>query len=105
MENDNLYPRQGEAFAPNAEPTAQKVERDEEINNTLRAIPRLKAEVERLDERIAFYTSTNSITGEALADKELFMHTYTAYQIVSQILEGERTEILARIEDVADDRK
>ena len=105
MENDNLYPRQGEAFAPNAEPSAQKVEREEEINKTLLAIPRLKAEVERLDEKIAFYTSTNSITGESLADKELFMHTYAAYQIVSQILDGERTEILARIDDVVEDRK
>lgn len=105
MENDNLYPRQGEAFAPSAEPQAQKLERDEEINNTLQAIPRLKAEVERLDEKIAFYNSTTSITGEALLDKELFMHTYAAYQIVSQILDGERTEILARVEDVASNAK
>lgn len=101
MDSDNIYPNDG---APWAMPAfnAQEEEKKIDVAKTLLAIPRLNDEVARLDDKIAFYSSTASITGEALADKELFMHTYAAYQIVTQILQGERDEILYRVEQASE---
>lgn len=104
MENDNLLINDGEAFSPSAEPSKQVIEREEEITRTLAGIPRLQDEIQRLDEKIAFYQTIDAIDDAVMGDPVLFMNTVAANKIVVQILDGERTEILAKIEDVVNHR-
>jgi hypothetical protein len=99
MNNDNVYQPRG-GYLP-AEPEQQAVEREDEINKTLAAIPVLHDEVKYLDARIAFYESINAISDDVLLDANKFMHVVAANKLTAQNLTIERDALLGRIQEAS----
>lgn len=94
---DNLYPNFGAPYIP-TEPIAQAVAREEEIKDTLAAIPLLEETIKHLDERIAFYESVNSVEPGAMTKPEEFMHIIAGNRIARDNLMIERSYIIGRIQ-------
>lgn len=87
--SDNLYPNDGQYFSL-SEPQDQKDEKDSEQNDVLSLLPTLKDFVKRMDDKIAFYKSVDSIDDEQLLDPEEFMHVIAANKLVAKCLTAER---------------
>lgn len=97
MDSNDLYPNSGALFQ---QPAKQRREQEDEINDTLAAIPLLREIIDRLDERIAFYGSINCIPSEAMTNPEVFMHIVAANKLTIENLDIERSYILERVENV-----
>lgn len=89
--DDNLYPTSG-AYQL-TEPEDQVKARNEEKSDVFQAYPVIKDVIARLDERIAFYASVDSIPEEATTDPAAFMHIVAANRIVRDNLVSEKTEL------------
>lgn len=87
---ENLYPRSSQFYSPN-EPKEQKEERDKEKEAVLASEPIIKAVIERLQGRIEFYSSVDSVPKELIGSPTDFMH-----QIA--INKGMKAELLAEKE-------
>lgn len=87
MEEDNAYLNAGSIF----EPKARQHERDKERAEVIQALPKLREIIQRLDERIKFYKSVDSIPGEVMAEPDVFMHVVAANKVAVEILETEKS--------------
>lgn len=100
MDEDNLMPNDGTYMGGvPAEPRNQVSSRRKERAETLQALPILKAHIERLNERIAFYEKTTSIPEEMRADKDKFMAVSNAYALTAENLISERDYLQGLVED------
>ena len=99
MDNNNLYPNSGDYFAP-TEPERQVTEREQEIADTLKAIPLLNEVIAHFDEQIFFYGSVNSIPAEALIDPIACTHILAGNKLAHDNLVIERDFILGRVRNV-----
>lgn len=86
---DNLYPNDGQYFSP-TEPKDQREAREAEENELFSALPLIKAMIGRLEERITFYGSVESVPDDVLVHPEEFMHVVAANKLVKQNLESEK---------------
>ena len=98
MEDDDVT--NGSYFVPQ-EPKDQVIARKKEQAMALESIELLKDIVERLDERIAFYRSTEAIPDNLKTRPEEFMHLYSTYDLTAKTLESERSFI----QDIIDTHK
>lgn len=100
MENDNIYPLDGQAFVPFT-PAPQQQANSEKREATLAQLPLLKEFAERLSERIEH---TDSIQ-QALAICEEYEiskdEALVAMDLVRKQLEKERSYLLSRIDSAA----
>lgn len=91
---DNVYPNDGRFYSPFAEDTKVDSEtKQAEVNQDV-----LNKILERLDERIAFYDSVNSVPDEALTDPAKHMHYTASNKMTRNNLYMERNEIAILIE-------
>lgn len=95
MDNDSVYINDGRFFA---EPSAQVKAREEEIADTLAAVPLLKEVVDHLNDRLTFYSSISSVPSESLLHPDEFMHIINGNKAAFDNLIVERDFILGRIE-------
>lgn len=98
MHNDNVYPNFGEPFVPSA-PAAQEQSRQKKIEETFDQFPLLKQTVERLEKRIAFYDSVDSITVDIAADPLTFQKVHAANKLTRDNLKAEKDHLELRIKE------
>lgn len=99
MENENIYPNDGQYFVP-ATPPVQQQASTEKREATLAQLPLLKEQVERLTERISYCDSIEqalAIAEEYEISKEEALVSLT---VVRKQLEKERSYLLSRIDSV-----
>lgn len=89
-ESDNMYPSNGEGFSPFTEPQEQTRDRQKEKAKVMEALKLSDEILGRLDERIAFYDSVDSIEVELSEDSEKFVRAWKVAQEIKQILLTEK---------------
>lgn len=89
MGEDNMYPNDGSVFLP-AEPADQKARREREESEAAGNHDTLEKIIERLDERIGFYGSVDSVEYDYTTNPEAFMHVFTANKMTKDNLQQER---------------
>lgn len=97
MDDYNVYPNQ--PFTPTI-PQKQKTEEARSVEETLAQVPLLKKTVKRLDDRIAFYTSVDSIPAELHTKPDEFMQAYAANKLTAENLKDERSYIVSRVMNI-----
>lgn len=95
--DDDMYPAGGEYFLPR-EPVDQKKARKKEEAKILEKIEVLTDLIERLDQRIEFYGSVDSIPNEVKLDPTQFLNMHNANQMVRDSLRSEREYIQSLID-------
>lgn len=96
-EEYNPYPLHGQPFMPTV-PTAQQEAKEKAREDVLQQVPLLKKVVKRLDQKIAFYDSVNSVPDEVKTKPEEFMHIIAANKLTRDDLMQERSYIQAQID-------
>lgn len=102
MIDDDIMPNDG-YFVPR-EPLEQRIARKKEKAKTLEGLNILKDVVERLQQRIDFYNSVDSIPDEVKTDPAKFMHLYSAYKLTRDTLISEKEIIESLIDANAPNR-
>ena len=100
MEPEDLYPNDSSYFLP-TEPQDQVIARRKEKASTLEAINVLKEVVQRLEDRIAFYASVDSIPAAVKAKPQQFLIVFNANQLTRDNLRSEKEYIEQLIADHA----
>lgn len=103
LQEDDVMPNDGTYFVPR-EPEQQLIERSKEKAKTLEALPILKDLLERLEERVAFYGSVDSIPSEVKTDPQQFLIVHNANELVRDNLRAEIEYITGLLEDHAKGR-
>lgn len=103
MDSDDLMPNDGTYFGLR-EPQEQATARQKEKANTLEALPILKDLLRRLDQRIAFYGSVDSIPEEVKTKPEEFLVVHNANQMTRDNLRSEKEYIQGLLEEHAKGR-
>ncbi len=103
FEQDDLYPNDSSYFIPR-EPADQSVGRQKEKAKTLESKSILEDMVKRLEDKIAFYYSVESIDDDVKTKPDEFMHLYSAYKLVRDILISEKEYIEGLLDDHAPNR-
>lgn len=101
--DDDLMPNDGGVFALR-EPEQQAVERKKEKAHTLEALPILKDLLTRLEERIAFYGSVDSIADEVKTKPKQFLIVHNSNQLTRDNLRAEMEWITGLLEQHAKGR-
>lgn len=91
MSPDNLYPRSGRYLL--AEPIEQAQERVKEASQVAASLPLLQETITNLEDRIAFYSSVDSVPQEVATDPEKFMHVIAANRLTRDNLMAERDRL------------
>lgn len=100
LSEDNLVPNDGGAFARLlSEPEEQVEDRNKEKAETYQALPLVQDIVTRLEERIAFYDTLDSIPPENRANEKIFMRHWDANQLTRDNLRSELNWLEGLIED------
>lgn len=89
MNDDNMYPNAGEYFLP-TEPVDQVLERKAEAAKVKQALKLSEEVIKRLQERIAFYDSVQSINVDLQSDNEKFVRAWFVNREIKQILTNEK---------------
>lgn len=76
-----------------AEPPAQVQERQKEAAQVQASAPILQEIITRLDERIAFYNSIDSVSVDVATNPEKFMHVIAANRLTRDNLMVEKTTL------------
>jgi hypothetical protein len=97
MNPDDLYPNDSAAFLLK-EPPEQAREKKKEKAETLQSLSVLREVVARLDERIAFYTSIDSIPDSIKTDPEKFLIMHNSREMTRDSLREERDYIVQLID-------
>ena len=97
LEEYNPYPLSGQYFTPTV-PAAQQEAKEQAREEALKQVPLLQKVLKRLDQKIAFYDSVNSIPDEVKTKPEEFMHLVTANKLTRDNLMQERSYIQAQID-------
>lgn len=92
MDNDNVYPSDGGAFFGAPAETDQRVE--QEVADVLAQVPLLKAHVDYLNQKIAFYGDIDSIAVDLDKDPE----GHRRQVAVNKLLKGELLALKGDIE-------
>lgn len=95
--DEDLYPNDSSYWLP-TEPKEQKLARKKEQAKTLEAINILKEVVSRLEERIQYYASVDSIPDEVKFDPPAFLNMHNANQMVRNNLRQEKEYIQSLID-------
>jgi len=95
-EEYNPYPLNGQYFTPTV-PQEQKQAAEDERDEVLTQLPLIKKVLKRLDDKISFYESVNSIPDEVKTKPDEFMHLYAANKLTCDNLKQERGYIQAQI--------
>jgi hypothetical protein len=90
-EPDNVMPNTGGVYQ--TEPPEQKEERQKEKAQTIQAMPILKEVIKRLDKRIEFYNSVDSIPDEDKKDPTRFVNMHNANELTRNNLQLEKEYI------------
>jgi hypothetical protein len=90
--DEDLYPNDSSYWLP-TEPVEQELERKNEQAKTLEAVNVLQDVVERLNTRIAYYASVDSIPDEVKLDPVAFMTMHNTNQLVRDNLRIEKENI------------
>lgn len=97
---DDIYPNEGEAFTLlQGEPLEQQQARTKEKSQVLKELPILKKVIERLEERIIFYGTVDSIPPQNRDNEKIFMRHWDAHQLTRDNLRSEKEELEALIDD------
>jgi len=96
-EEYNPYPLHGQPFLPTI-PTAQQEAKEKAREEVLQQIPLLKKVLKRLDQKITFYDSVNSVPDEVKTKPEEFMHIIAANTLARDALIQERSYIQNQID-------
>lgn len=88
VDSDNLYPNNGEYFSLRA-PRDQLVEAKQEEREAYSHVKLIKEMVGRLEGRVAFYASVDSVPDETLTNPEEFMHVIAANKLTRENLKRE----------------
>jgi hypothetical protein len=94
---DDMYPRDG-SFYQAPEPDSQLQEKQEERARVKSAIPMLNDLISRFDERIAFYSSIDSIPADPTKSPAAFQRLVAANRLVKDTLVSEK-EYLEALRD------
>lgn len=103
LQPDDVMPNDGTYFAPR-EPASQAVDRKKEKAHTLEALPILKDLLNRLQERVDFYGSVDSIPDEVKTNPEEFLRVHNANELVRSNLRAEIEWINGLLEEHAKGR-
>lgn len=96
-EEYNPYPLNGQYFTPTI-PTPQRQAKEQAREEVLSQVPLLRKVLKRLEQKIAFYDSVNSVPDVVKTKPEEFMHIIAANTLTRNNLQQERSYILAQIE-------
>nr|DAS27804.1 MAG TPA: hypothetical protein [Caudoviricetes sp.] len=100
--DENLYPRSTEYYQPNEEEDKRVEEaKQAEINAIKQDMNKLQKVLDRWDERIAFYKSTDAIPEEIITDKEKLAIYISANKRIVEILREERSFLESVIDQAA----
>ena len=99
---DNLYPRSSEYYIPNTEMDKQREEAEKaDKAAAARDLNKMQQVLDRWNERIEFYKSTDAIPEDVIADKEKLATYMLAHKRVVEILREERSVIESIIDSAA----
>jgi hypothetical protein len=87
MNSDGLLVNDGQYYHESAD---QKLEKRTEKGQAVEGLKLVEAMIERIDERIEFYKSIDSIADEATLSSDKFMHIVRAHKILVELLSQER---------------
>lgn len=98
MQEDNLYPNDGEFFGVQVS-DEQTQDKEREQQEVIGSIPVLNEIVKRFDDRIEFFGSVRAYPDDVKTDPAKFMHTVAANDILVANLESERDYIKGLIDE------
>jgi hypothetical protein len=98
LQPDDVMPNDGTYFGLRV-PEQQVIDRQKEKARTLEALPILKDLLDRLEERIAFYASVDSIPSEVKTDPAQFLIVHNANELVRDNLRAEKEWITGLLEE------
>lgn len=96
MDNDSIYPNDGANFFSNNEAVEEAV--NQEIADVHAQFPLLKAHIDYLDERIAFYSSIDSIAINLDRDAEEHRRQVAVNKLMKGELLALRGDVETRVE-------
>lgn len=99
--DENLYPRSTEYYQPNEEDKRVEEAKQAEINAIKQDMNKLQKVLDRWDERIAFYKSTDAIPEEVITDKEKLAIYVSANKRIVETLREERSFLESVIDQAA----
>lgn len=103
LQTDDVMPNDGTYFVPR-EPEQQVIDRNKEKAKTLEALPILKDLLARLEERVAFYGSVDSIPDDVKTKPDEFLIVHNSNQLTRDNLRAEIEWIVGLLEDHAKGR-
>jgi len=86
--DDNLYPRSSASLL--APPSEQTLEKEKEANQVQANAPVIRDIITRLDERIAFYSSIDSVPADSITNPDTFMHVVASNKLTRDNLQAEK---------------
>lgn len=95
--DEDLYPNDSSYWLP-TEPKELKIERAKEQAQTLEAISVLETLVDRMNQRIDYYATVDSIPDEVKTDPVAFMNMHNANELVRNNLRNEKEYIESLID-------
>lgn len=95
--NDDVYPNDGSYYLPR-EPKDQRIGRKKEQAKALEKQDILSELIQRLDNRISFYASVDSIPADVKADPEAFLIMHNANEQTRNNLSDEREYIVSLLD-------
>lgn len=98
MDDDNLIPNPTHYFLP-SEDQALASERQQEKGEVRDALPVIKDIIERFNDRIAFYSSVDSIPETQQIDPAQFMIAHKTNQAMTGVLRAEKEYLESLLED------
>lgn len=100
MEDDNIYPNEGEAYALlQGEPKAQKEDRQKEKGKVLAALPMLQDVIKRFQEQIDLLGDIDSIPSTTRSDQNMLLVNFHANDISRRFLRSQKEWLEGLIED------
>lgn len=100
LQPDDVMPNDGTYFALRV-PEEQEIEGKRQKAHTLEALPIIKEFIARLDERIAFYGSVDSIPDEVKTKPEEFLIVHNANELTRDNLRSEKEYMVSLMEQHA----
>lgn len=100
LQPDDVMPNDGTYFAPR-EPEQQVIARQKEKAKTLEALPILKDLLKRLNERVDFYGSVDSIPDDVKTSPKQFLIIHNANELTRDNLRAEMEFIAGLLEQYA----
>ena len=101
MQDDNVYPNQGDYFAPIA-PEEQEREQQIEKADVISGMPVIQKVIEHFNERILFYSQVQSISDEVMTNPDEFMHAVATNKLTVNCLVNEKERLEGLVKEYQD---